>query len=131
MTEKQDMADWNARVAASKFKDMPAYGMAKTGHIALQDHGDVVSYRNIKVTPDEDFYLTIPKRKKKMIKAILEYKGPIEAPVKKGDKVGLLNVYLSDELIKQINILAAEDVKRSNIFSRIFTSLNYLVWGDV
>jgi len=85
----------------------------------------------INVTSDEDFYVTIPKRKKKMIKTILEYEGPIEAPVDKGDKIGLLNVYLSGELIKQIDILAAEDVKRSNIFSRIFTSLNYLVWGDV
>ena len=87
--------------------------------------------KKIKVMSDEDFYITIPKRKKKMIKAILEYEGPIKAPVQKGDKVALLNVYLSDELVKQIDILAAEDVKRSNIFSRIFTSLNYLVWGDV
>lgn len=43
--------DWNARVAASKFKDMPPYGLAKTGHIALQDHGDIVSFRNITVSP--------------------------------------------------------------------------------
>ena len=43
--------DWNARVAESKFKDMPPYGLAKTGHIALQDHGDIVSFRNITVTP--------------------------------------------------------------------------------
>jgi hypothetical protein len=41
--------DWNQRVAASKFKDMPAYGKAKTGHIALQDHGDRVAYRNIRI----------------------------------------------------------------------------------
>ena len=43
--------DWNARVAESKFKDMPPYGLGKTGHIALQDHGDIVSFRNITVTP--------------------------------------------------------------------------------
>lgn len=42
--------DWKKRVAASKFNDMPDYGMNKTGHIALQDHGDIVSYRNITVT---------------------------------------------------------------------------------
>jgi hypothetical protein len=42
--------DWNARVQASKFKDMPPYGLGKTGHIALQDHGDIVSFRNIKIT---------------------------------------------------------------------------------
>jgi hypothetical protein len=43
--------DWKARVAASKFKDMPPYGLGKTGHIALQDHGDIVSFRNIQITP--------------------------------------------------------------------------------
>jgi hypothetical protein len=41
--------DWNARVAASKFKQWPGFGMNKTGHIALQDHGNPVWYRNIKV----------------------------------------------------------------------------------
>ena len=85
----------------------------------------------VEVTSNEDFYLTIPKRKKKTIKAILEYEGPLQTPIKRGDKLALLNVYVSDELIKQINILAAEDVQKSNIFSRLLTSLNYLVWGDV
>ena len=33
-------------------------------------------------------------------------------------------------LEKQIDILSGEDIKRSNIFSRLFRSLNYLVWGD-
>ena len=42
--------DWKARVQASKFKDMPPYGLGKTGHIALQDHGDLVSFRNIEIT---------------------------------------------------------------------------------
>ena len=81
--------------------------------------------------PSEDFYITIPKRKKKIIKSILEYEGPVRTPINKGDKLGILKVYLSDELVKEIDILAAENVKRSNIFVRLFTSLNYLVWGDV
>ena len=85
----------------------------------------------VEILPSEDVYLTIPKRKKKIIKAVFEYDGPIPAPIKKGDTLGLLNVYVSDELKKQINILAAEDIEKSNIFSRIFKSLNYLVWGDV
>jgi hypothetical protein len=42
-------ADWEARVKASKFKDMPKYGREKTGYIALQDHGNKVEFRNIKV----------------------------------------------------------------------------------
>jgi serine-type D-Ala-D-Ala carboxypeptidase (penicillin-binding protein 5/6) len=85
----------------------------------------------VKVTSTEDFFLTIPKRKKKIIKAILEYSGPIKAPIEKGEKVGLLKIFVADEFIKEIDILASEEVKRSNILVRLFTSLNYLVWGDV
>jgi hypothetical protein len=42
-------ADWKDRVQKSKFKAMPRYGLEKTGHIALQDHGDEVAFRNLKI----------------------------------------------------------------------------------
>ena len=83
------------------------------------------------VVSKEDYYLTIPKRKKSIIKAVLEHSSPLQAPIKKGDKVAVLNVYVSGDLKKEIDLFSADDVKRSNIFSRIFKSLNYLVWGDV
>ncbi len=41
--------DWNRRVAKSKFGKMPRFGKATKGYIALQDHGDVVAFRNIKI----------------------------------------------------------------------------------
>ena len=85
----------------------------------------------IEVVPAENIYITVPKRKKKTIKAVIEYSGPIAAPIKKGETLGVLKVYVSDELNKSIDILAAEDVEKLNIFLRIFKSLNYLVWGDV
>ena len=40
---------WNDLVAASKFADMPGFGKAESGYIVLQDHGDPVWYRNIRV----------------------------------------------------------------------------------
>ncbi|HSR53140.1 MAG TPA: DUF1080 domain-containing protein [Acidobacteriota bacterium] len=41
--------DWKQRVQASKFKDMKGYGKARRGHIVLQDHGDKVWFRDIKI----------------------------------------------------------------------------------
>ncbi len=41
--------EWTALVAASKFSKWPGYGRAGSGHIALQDHGDPVWYRSIRV----------------------------------------------------------------------------------
>lgn len=40
---------WRAAVAATKFGEWPGYGRAAEGHIGLQDHGDPVWFRNIKL----------------------------------------------------------------------------------
>ena len=115
------------------------WGLRKFDSIKVAKKNEIISNfdvwlgkkSKVEVVTYKDVYFTVPKRKKNIIKAILEYEGPIEAPIKKGDKVGLLKVYIADELKEEIDVFSAEDVKRSNIFSRILKSLNFLVWGDV
>ncbi len=41
--------EWEELVAASKFAEWPEYGRATRGHIGIQDHGDVVWFRNIRI----------------------------------------------------------------------------------
>jgi hypothetical protein len=40
---------WKKLIAGSKFKDMPDFGTIKAGKISLQDHGNMVSFRNIRI----------------------------------------------------------------------------------
>gem|GEM_PF-212103 len=48
--------DWNKRVAKSKFPRFgDDFGKPAKGHICLQDHGNVVSFRNIKIRPIADY----------------------------------------------------------------------------
>jgi hypothetical protein len=42
-------SEWNAKVASTKFRAWPNFGRSPVGHIALQDHGDTVSFRNIRI----------------------------------------------------------------------------------
>jgi hypothetical protein len=41
--------EWDAKIADSKFAAWPGFAKARRGHIVLQDHGDVVEYRNIRI----------------------------------------------------------------------------------
>jgi len=41
--------EWEALIADSKFKDMPNFGTFKKGKIALQDHGDLVYFKNVMI----------------------------------------------------------------------------------
>lgn len=40
---------WEEMLANSKFKQWPGFGTYKKGHIGLQDHGDVVEFKNIMI----------------------------------------------------------------------------------
>jgi len=85
----------------------------------------------VKVYVKQDIYKTIPKARKKNLKAYIEYEGPILAPIIKDQKVGVLKVLYKGEMINEHNVYAYEEVKKLNIISRIIKSINYLIWGDV
>jgi cytochrome c len=46
---KMNTPEWKKMIAKSKFKEMPDFGLSDNGHISLQDHGDKVWYKNIKI----------------------------------------------------------------------------------
>ena len=115
------------------------WGLRKFDTIKVAEKNEVISSLDVwlgkkskvEVIAAEGIYLTIPKRKKNTIKAVIEYNGPIQAPIAKGEKLGLLNIYIAGELEKKIDILSGEEIKKANIFSRLLQSINFLVWGDV
>ena len=85
----------------------------------------VIAYSN------QDIYKTIKKAKKKLLKVSVKYDGPIEAPVSKNEKIATLKVVYDDELVGEYDLLASEEIKKVNFFSKLVKSLNYLIWGDV
>ncbi|MDA9042459.1 D-alanyl-D-alanine carboxypeptidase [Candidatus Pelagibacter sp.] len=85
----------------------------------------------VKTYIKNDIYKTIPKAKKKLLKLSLNYNGPIQAPIKKDDILGKLKLTFNGDLIEEYDLLAFEDVKRLNVFSRLMKSINFLIWGDV
>ena len=85
----------------------------------------------VKTYVNKDIYKVINKGRKSLLKVTLKYNGPIHAPIKKGDVIGRLNLSYKGEFIEEYDLLAFEDVKKLNIFSRLIKSINFLIWGDV
>ena len=87
--------------------------------------------QHVDVYVNKNIYKTIKKAKKRLLKVSVKYEEPIEAPIKKDEIVGKVRVVYDEELVGEYDLLAANDVKKVNVFTRLIKSLNYLIWGDV
>ena len=85
----------------------------------------------VKVYTEENIYKIIKKGQKKKLKAKVIYNGPVEAPIKKDQVLANLRLIYDQNLVGEYDLLAINEVKKVNIFSRLMKSLNYLIWGDV
>ena len=87
--------------------------------------------KQVNVYVNEDIYKTIKKAQKRLLKVSINYNGPVEAPIKKDQIIGKLNISYNENIIGEYDLLAANEVKKVNMFSRLMKSINYLIWGDV
>ncbi len=86
---------------------------------------------NVDAFVKEDIYKTIKKAKKKLLKVSVKYEGPIEAPIKKNQKIATLRVVYDQELVGEYDLLSSKNIKKVNFVTRLLKSINYLIWGDV
>ncbi len=80
---------------------------------------------------ENSIYKTIPKRRLRDFKVVLDYEGPIKAPIIKNQKIGQVKIYFKNELLETLDLLASEDIGQVNKFTKLIRSINFLIWGDV
>ena len=115
------------------------WGLTKFDTILIGKKNDVISEldvwqgkkKKVKAYISSDIYQTIPKAKKKYLKVTVNYEGPLEAPIEKNDIIGKMKITYKDEVVGNYDLFASESVQKQNIISRILSSINFLIWGDV
>ena len=115
------------------------WGLTKFDTILIGKKNDVISEldvwqgrkKKVKAYISSDIYKTIPKAKKKYLKVTVNYEGPLEAPIEKNDVIGKMKITYKDEVVGNYDLFASESVQKQNIISRILSSINFLIWGDV
>ena len=113
------------------FRNTDTFQVSKKGETFFDIKAWLGTKENIKGITKEDLYVTLKKKDVRNFRVILEYDGPIKAPIKKGQKIANLKILNKEDVLKTIPIFSSEDIKKINFFKSVFTSLNYMIWGDV
>ena len=113
------------------FRNTDTFEISKKGETFFNIKTWLGKKELVKATTKEDLYVTLKKKNIRNFRVVLEYDGPIEAPIKKDQEIGSLKILNKDELLKTIPVYSSEDIKKINFFKSVFTSLNYMIWGDV
>lgn len=66
----------------------------------------------VKIKSEDTVNILLPKNSKEEIKRTTEWKKNITAPIKKGDVLGYVNVYVGENQVGRLEITADEDIKK-------------------
>lgn len=126
-----------------KIRAMEAKRLLKWGNGAFVspvyfEKGQIVDHASVwlgrqKIVPvytKEKIALTIPKAHATKFKAEIVYPGVLEAPIKKGQRVGDVVLSYGDEEKGRFALYAGQDVQKVGIFGRFTTAFGHLVFGE-
>ena len=74
----------------------------------------------------DEVVVTIPRGGYPSLSAEVEYNGDIIAPVRRGDAVGKLAIFLADETVAELPLVALEDVATGGVFTRWVDAIRLL-----
>ena len=106
---------------------------------ALFKAGDVVAHAqvfggtqgSVSLVTEEAITLPVPKDGNSRIVARVVYRGPITAPVQRGDRVGVLRIWRDSMLQREIPLAAAEEITEGSLFQRAFDASYELIAGSL
>ena len=128
---KQSRSSESLKLLNWGFRNSNSYEISKKEETIFELDAWLGKKAKVLATTKKDLYVTVNKKDFRHLSVLIEYEGPIAAPIEKGTKVAEIKVYNKDEIIKKMPLYAAEDLKKVNFFKSLLTSLNYLIWGDV
>ena len=130
-TSKSKRTSESLKLLSWGFRNTDTFEISKKGETFFKIRTWLGKKNIVNGTTKKDIYITFSKKDARNFKLFLEYNGPIQAPIKKGQEIGNLKVFKKDELIFSEPVYASEEIKKINFIKSFFTSLNYMIWGDV
>ena len=113
------------------FREFSNYTMFKNGQVIAEIPVWQGNEESIKLIVDHDIRRTLKKSSVNKIKMTAVYDKPVAAPIKKGDKLGVIKVDIPGQGNFEIPLTSDRDVKKLGFFGRIMSNLRYLLFGEI
>ena len=80
----------------------------------------------VEAVTDKEVLITMPRKYRNEIKAVVSYDGPIAAPVKKGQKIATLTITVPNDAAYVYDLVAAKDIEKVGYFGKLLFALKRL-----
>ncbi len=122
---------------ARESKRLITYGYRAFASTILYSAGESIemadvwmgSKNQIPLVSPSDIAITVPRGLIKDIRAEIVYKTPLQAPIHAGDAVAKIVINMPGKKSKEYPLIAGESSKKLGFFSRIGSTMNFLIFG--
>ncbi len=113
------------------FREFSNYTMFKKDQVIAEIPVWQGDENSVKLIVDHDIRRTLKKSSVNKIKMTAVYDKPLTAPIKKGDKLGVIKVDIPGQGNFEIPLTSDRDVNKLGFFGRIMSNLRYLLFGEI
>ncbi len=119
LTSEAERASEGERLLNWGFHNFDNMRLVKAGQTVKSATVWMGSEKTLPLVVAQDVTISVPKIGRDGVKMAAEYNAPVKAPVKKGDKVGVLKITLPSGVTREVPLLAGADVEKLSFFGRI------------
>lgn len=121
--ESQRLIEWG-------YREFRSYKLFSAGDVI--DNADVFQgvYDKVPLVVAHDVSVLMTRANKRNLVTKAEWDGPLNAPIKTGQRVGVLNLSAPDMRTVRIPLLAGADVEQLGIFGRLMNSAKSMILGE-
>lgn len=126
---KRARANESAKLLEWGFRTFDNYALFKADEVVEEASVWLGTEGKVPLVIQENITLSLSRRARANLKAVVSYDGPIAAPIKQGEELATLTISASgiDDLV--IPLVAAKDVGKIGGMAKINAAMEYLIWG--
>jgi len=121
--------DEAARLLGIAFREFRQYRLFKPEDVVGQAQVWQGASDTVPLVTNKPLDVAMQVDSRSAMKVTLVYDGPVQAPIAKGQQIGVLKITAPDYPGANIPVYAAEPVSRANIFARMCLGLRTLIFG--